>query len=74
MPTIGWFSGWPPIEPWNWAFAEGEEPAVGATSQYPPASAVAAMPTTGLFRVMEPVDPQKGRFPKAKIPPSEADM
>ncbi len=30
------------------------------------------MPTTGLFRVIAPVEPKNPASPKLKIPPSEA--
>ena len=43
-----------------------------ATVQYPPPSVVPAMPTTGWLRTMPPVEPQKGRLPKVKMPPSAA--
>ena len=43
-----------------------------ATVQYPPPSVESAMPTTGWLSTIDPVDPQNGRFPKLKIPPSLA--
>ena len=45
-----------------------------ATSQYPPLSGVAAMPTIGWLSFIDPVEPKKDApGPKAKMPPSEAD-
>ncbi len=43
-----------------------------ATSQYPPPSGVAAIPTMGWLRCWPPSDPWKAASPKAKTPPSEA--
>ncbi len=42
-----------------------------AASQYPPPSGVAAMPTTGLLRVIPPADPKKPALPRANTPPSD---
>ena len=47
-------------------------PPSDATSQYPPPSAVGAMPTIGLLSVMPPADPQKGALPNENTPPSDA--
>ncbi len=60
------------MEPRKTASPKAKTPPSLATSQYPPPSDVAAMPTIGAFRWMPPVEPSKGAFPKAKMPPSEA--
>ena len=47
-------------------------PPSAATSQYPPVTGSAAMPTTGASRCFPPIDPKKPAPPKAKTPPSDA--
>jgi hypothetical protein len=47
-------------------------PPSAATSQEPPPSGVGAMPTTGRFSVVPPVEPQHEASPKEKIPPFRA--
>ena len=61
-----------PVDPENAAFPKAKIPPSEATSQYPPPSGVAAIPTMGLLSEMAPVEPKKPASPKAKIPPSEA--
>ena len=43
-----------------------------ATSQYPPPSWVAAMPTTGALSAREPAEPEKRASPYENTPPSRA--
>ena len=57
MPTIGLFSGLPPIDPWKAASPKLKMPPSDATSQYPSPSWVAAMPTIGLFSGLPPIEP-----------------
>ncbi len=57
MPTIGWFSGVPPIDPWKSASPKAKMPPSAATSQYPPPPGVAAMPTIGWFSGVPPIEP-----------------
>ena len=47
-------------------------PPSDATSQYPPPSEVAAMPTMGALRGLPPMEPRKAASPKEKMPPSDA--
>ena len=60
------------MEPTNAASPNAKMPPSLATSQYPPPSDVAAMPTIGALRWSPPVEPSKAALPKAKMPPSEA--
>jgi hypothetical protein len=57
MPTIGLLSGMFPAEPKNPMVPKVKMPPLEATSQYPPASAVTAMPTIGWLRCMLPIEP-----------------
>ena len=57
MPTMGLFSGLPPMEPWNAASPKLKMPPSEATSQYPSPSRVEAMPTIGLFSGLPPMEP-----------------
>ena len=72
MPTIGWFSRMPPVDPKNAASPKANTPPSRATSQYPLPVGVAAMPTIGWLSRMPPVEPKKAALPKAKTPPSAA--
>ena len=45
------------MEPWKAASPKLKIPPSEATSQYPSPSAVAAMPTIGLFRGWPPMEP-----------------
>ena len=47
-----------PVDPKN-ALLKEKMPPSEATSQNPPQSGVGAIPTTGLLRLMEPVEPRK---------------
>ncbi len=46
-----------PVLPKNWASPYAKIPPSAATSQYPPPSPVAAIPTTGWLRRIAPVLP-----------------
>ena len=50
IPTIGAFSGAPPMEPSNWASPKEKIPPSVATIRYPAPSGVAAMPAIGAFK------------------------
>ena len=57
MPTIGFCSGRPPVEPKKGALPNAKIPPSDATSQYPLPSNVDAIPTIGLLSRRPPVDP-----------------
>ncbi len=57
MPTTGVAGGLVPVEPWKSASPKPKMPPSDATNQYPRASAVGAIPFTGLLRAMAPVEP-----------------
>ena len=63
-----------PVEPWKAASPKANTPPSDPTSQYPPSSGVAAMPTTGALRWMFPAEPKKAALPRLKTPPSEPDI
>ena len=52
----GWFNLMFPVDPKNGALKSNTPPSE-ATSRYPLPSDTGAMPTTGLFNLMPPVDP-----------------
>ena len=54
---MGALSGVPPIEPRKGAVPKLKMPPSDATSQYPVPPCAAAIPTTGWFRCMDPVEP-----------------
>ncbi len=56
----------------NAASPKAKTPPSAATSRYPPPVRVGAIPTTGWFSRMSPVDPWNGASPKANTPPSAA--
>ena len=70
---MGWLRRMLPVLPRNGA-SKLKMPPSAATSQYPPVAGSAAMPTTGRFRRVCPVEPWKAASPKLKMPPSEATI
>ena len=52
--------------------AEGEDAAVGGDEPVAAARGDAAMPTTGAFSRVPPMEPWKCASPKVKMPPSDA--
>ncbi len=60
------------MEPKKPAPPKVNTPPSEATSQYPPPSAAAAIPTTGLLSGLPPMEPKNPALPKLKTPPSEA--
>ena len=72
MPTIGLFSGVPPIDPSKVADPKSKMPPSEATSRYPSPAGMPLIPTIGLFRGVPPIEPWNVASPKLKTPPSEA--
>ena len=72
MPTTGAARRRLPVDPWNVAITEAEDPAVGRNH---PVTATVESRCHAHNRTVEPdspVDPWNGASPKLKIPPSEA--
>ena len=72
IPTIGPFSGVPPVGAEEAGVAGGEDPAVGGHLPVAVAVEVAAMPDDRLVERLAALEPKKPASPKVKIPPSDA--